>query len=71
MCTKLDKVVTYLEELLPLKSHDLLITWPQGGTPLTKSFDPLIIWSGEVRLQIKNVISSLLQNLWPLSFAGF
>ena len=26
--TKLDRMITYLDELLPIKSHDPLITWP-------------------------------------------
>ena len=37
MATKLDKMITYFDGLLPIKSHDSLITWSCGITWKTKT----------------------------------
>ena len=48
MTTKLRRMVTYIEGLLPVKQHDLLT-----------------IWCFDITSQIKNIMSSLPQWLWP------
>lgn len=35
-----------------------------------KLYDTFLKWSCEVTSQIKNVVSPLLPNLWPLNFKG-
>ena len=46
MVTKLDRVVTYLEGLLPIKLHDPLITSPCNITQKTKTISTIIVSMG-------------------------
>ena len=86
MATKLCKMVTYLDGLLPIKLHDPLITWLceiLGKTktiisPLTldqwppkKSRNPLNIGSCEVTRQIINMVFPLSQCLWSPNLLGW
>ena len=78
IATKLARMVTYLEGLLPIKSRDTLITWSckitwqtktiishlDGLLPI-KSHDSLIMWLCEITRQTKTIISPLSQYLLP------
>ena len=87
IATKRCSMVNCFDVLLPIKSHDTLITWSckitwQSKTvisslcllevlPTIKSYNALITWSCKVMWQAKTIISLLPDCLWPPNFAGW
>ena len=50
--------------------HGKLETFREGLPPIN-SHNPLNLWSGEVTLKIKTIISPLPQRLWSQDLAGW
>ena len=66
MATKLGRIVTYLDKLLLIKSHDLLVTWS-----FEISHIHIITCSCDIAWKTKIVIYLVTQYLWLSILAGW
>ena len=73
--TKVDRVVTYHEWLLPIEPHDPLLRGLSKPSyklkNLIKSHDTLIRLSWKNTLKTKIITSTLPKSLWPLYLRGW